>query len=337
MPAPDPARIRDDTLPQTLIEFTEHFADESRCAAVLRRWKYGGSFRCPGCTHDAYWYIASRKTDECRKCGRQTSLTAGTILHKTTKPLRLWFHAMYLFISTKQGLSASSLAQQIGVSFPTAWLWLAKIRSAVGRRMMKELSGVVEYDETWEGGVHEGHGGGRPRVGEKKALVGGAIEVVSGGKGFGRLRLASLRDGTTATFEAFFKEHVAPGSTLLTDDWASYPAAAKAARLEHMPTNCSKSEQKPHRILPGIHRVFSLLHRVLLTTYQGAVSMKHLPAYLAEFEFRFNRRHSSNRGLLFQRVLACAVAGAAPTYDEITSGPRAYRRQMREKPKPVVT
>lgn len=334
MPEVDAARLRDDKLPRTLAEFTTQFKDDGACAEVLRRWKYGGEFRCPRCRHDAAWFIESRKTDECRACGGQTSLTAGTVMHKSTKPLRLWFLAMYLFVSTKQGISATSLAQQIGVSYPTAWLWLAKLRGAVGRRSTTQLMGLVEYDDTWEGGVHEGKGGGRPKVGEKKALIGGAVELLSAKKGFGRIRLASLKDGTIPTFEQFFKEHVAPGSTLLTDDWASYPAAAKAAKLEHVATNVSKSDRKAHDILPGVHRIFSLVHRMLLATYQGAVSMKHLPAYLAEFEFRFNRRHSSSRGLLFQRVLACATVAAPPTYDDFTSGPPAYRRKRR---RPVVT
>jgi len=329
MPEVDAARVRDDALPRSLAEFTARFKDDAACAEVLRRWKYGGAFRCPRCGHDAAWFIESRRTDECRACGKQTSLTAGTVMHNSAKPLRLWFLAMYLFVSTKQGISATSLAQQIGVSYPTAWLWLAKLRCAVGRRATTQLAGLVEYDDTWEGGVHEGKGGGRPRVGEKKALIGGAVELLSKKKGFGRLRLASMKDGAIPSFEHFFKEHVAPGSTLFTDDWASYPAAAKAAKLRHVATNVSKSDRKAHDILPGVHRIFSLVHRVLLATYQGAVSMKHLPAYLAEFEFRFNRRHSSSRGLLFQRVLACATVGAPPTYDDFTSGPPAYRRKKR--------
>jgi transposase-like protein len=326
MPEVDAARVRDDALPKTLAEFVERFADDARCAEVLRRWKYGGAFRCPRCSHDAAWFIESRKTDECSACGKQTSLTAGTVMHNSPKPLRLWFLAMYLFVSTKQGISAESLRRQIGVTYPTAWLWLAKLRSAIGRRTTTQLMGMVEYDDTWEGGLHEGKGG-RPKVGEKKALIGGAVEVLD--EGFGRLRLASMKDGSIPTFAAFFKEHVAPGSTLLTDDWASYPAAAKAAQLEHVAVNVSKSDRKAHDILPGVHRVFSLVHRMLLATYQGAVSMKHLPSYLAEFEFRFNRRHSASRGLLFQRVLACATVGAPPTYDDFTSGPPAYRRRKR--------
>lgn len=320
---------RDDSLPQKLADFAVYFADEARCAEVLRRWKYAGPFRCPRCDHDAAWWIESRRLDQCRRCDRQTSLTAGTVMHKSKKPLRTWFLAMYLFIATKQGISATSLAQQIDVSYPTAWLWLHKLRSAIGRRTTEQLRGVVEFDDTWEGG-HDPGRGGRPKVGAKKALVAGAVEQRPDGKGFGRLRLATLPDGSADGCAPFLEEHIAPGTTLLTDDWRSYREAARDAGLDHIATNVSKSTRKAHEVLPGVHRVFSLMHRVLLTTYQGAVSMKHLPAYLDEIEFRFNRRLSKYRGLLFQRVLSCAVLRAPPTYAEITYGSPAYARRCRE-------
>lgn len=323
---------RDDSLPQKLAQFAVHFADEARCADVLRRWKYGGDFACPGCGHDAAWWIESRRLDQCRHCDKQTSLTAGTVMHKSKKPLSTWFLAMYLFIATKQGISATSLAQQIDVTYPTAWLWLHKLRSAVGQRTTEQLRGVVEFDDTWEGGLDSGPGG-RPKVGVKKALVAGAVERRKDGKGLGRVRLATLPDGSAKGCSPFLQEQVAPGATLLTDDWRSYREAARDAGLEHIATNISQSPHKAHEVLPAVHRVFSLMHRVLLATYQGAVSMKHLPAYLAEIEFRFNRRHSKHRGLLFQRVLSCAVLGAPPTYAEVTHGTPAYARRHRE-PRP---
>jgi len=320
---------RDDSLPRKLTDFVVYFADEAHCAAVLRRWKYGGPFRCPSCGHDAAWWIESRRLDQCRRCDKQTSLTAGTVMHKSKKPLRTWFLAMYLFIATKQGISATALAQQIDISYPTAWLWLHKLRSALGRRTTAQLRGLVEFDDTWEGG-RDPSLRGRPKVGPRKALVAGAIEWRQPGKGFGRVRLAALPDGSTEGCAPFLEEHVAPGSTLLTDDWRSYREAARAAGLKHIATNISKCPQKAHEVLPGVHRVFSLMHRVLLTTYQGAVSTKHLHAYLAEIEFRFNRRLSKYRGLLFQRVLSCAVLGTPPTYAEITHGQPAYARRRRE-------
>ena len=117
---------RDDTVPESLIAFQERFRSERACAKFLRRWKYGDAgFICPHCGGTKSWYLAARHLDECRSCGKQTSLTAGTMFHKSRKPLRLWFLAIYLFVSSKQGISAMDLRRKLGTSYPTAWTWLA--------------------------------------------------------------------------------------------------------------------------------------------------------------------------------------------------------------------
>ncbi len=318
MLAPEIPLLRDDSLPRSLAEFTLRFSDDEACAEVLRRWKYGDrGFVCPCCGGSTAWFLPSRRLDECRACHRQVSLTAGTILHGSRKPLRTWFLAIYLFGQSKQGISALELQRELGLgSYQTAWAWLHKLRCAVRMRSTSQLSDAVEADETWEGGLHEGNPG-RPTVGEKKALVAGAVEVSRDRRRWGRVRLASIPSGSAESLGEFLKEHVAKGTTLFTDDWRSYRQPAKDLELNHVPVNVSKSERNAHELLPAVHRVFSLLHRVLITTHQGGVGRKHLPAYLAEFEFRFNRRKSATRGLLFQRVLAVAVRRAPPFYWEI--------------------
>lgn len=320
MPADVLPLPRDDLLPGTLPEFAAKFSDDRACAALLRRWKYGeDGFLCPRCGGRTAWFLPSRRLDECVSCHKQVSLTAGTVMHGSHKPLRLWFFAMFLFVISKQGISAMDLSRQLGLSYPTAWTWLHKLRAAIGTRAKTMLHGVVEADETWEGGVEHGLLG-RPKVGKKKALIAGAIELMRI-KGWGRLRLQSVESASAASLGAFLHEHVAPGSTLLTDDWKSYRKPAAEAGYEHIATNVAKSPEKAHTILPGIHRVFSLLHRVLLTTYQGSVSRKHLQNYVEEFSFRFNRRRSRSRGLLFQRLLSAAVGGTPPCYWEILERP----------------
>lgn len=310
---------RDDSLPGTLPEFTRRFGSDRACAALLRRWKYGSrGFRCPSCGGRKAWHLPSRNVDECCSCLKQVSLTAGTVMHGTKKPLKLWFLALFLFVVSKQGISATDLGRQLGVSYPTAWTWLHKIRAAVGNRPKSKLSGVVEADETWEGGLEQGLPG-RPTVGKKKALIAGAIEVKR--SGWGRLRLKSVESGSSASLGAFLHENVERGSELHTDDWRSYRRPAAEAEYKHVATNFSKSPKAAHTVLTGIHRVFSLLHRVLLTTYQGAVSRKHLQNYVEEFAFRFNRRKSKSRGLLFQRVLSAAVLRAPPCRWEIHERP----------------
>ena len=309
---------RDDSLPGTLAEFVLRFSDEDSCAELLRRWKYGESgFVCPNCGGQEAWFLPSRRLDECRACHKQVSLTAGTVMHGTRKPLRLWFLAMYLFVSSKQGISALELQRELGLAkYETAWTWLHKLRNAIAMRPTEPLKGYVELDETWEGGLR-GNTGGRPNVGDGSALVMGAVEVSPKHACIGRVRLESIEDGSAATAKAFFKEHIEDGSVLFTDDWRSYRKPARELNHDHRPTNVSKADEDAHRILPAIHRVFSLVHRVLLGTYQGAVRRKYLPCYLAEYEFRFNRRTSRQRGLLFQRLLTCATRRSPPTHWEI--------------------
>jgi hypothetical protein len=309
---------RDDSLPGTLAEFVVKFSDEDACADLLRRWKYGErGFLCPRCGgHDA-WFLPSRRLDECCACHKHVSLTAGTVMHGTRKPLRLWFLAMYLFVSSKQGISALELQRELGLAkYQTAWTWLHKLRNAVAMRPTTPLKGRVEIDETWEGGLRRGKPG-RPKVSDRSALVMGAVEVAPNHACIGRVRLESIADGSAAVAGAFFKEHIEAGSVLFSDDWCSYRTPAKDLKHDHRPTNVSKSDEPAHIVLPAIHRVFSLLHRVLLGTYQGGVRRKYLPCYLAEYEFRFNRRTSKQRGLLFQRLLTCATRRSPPVYWEI--------------------
>ena len=135
MPAPVIPFPRDDSLPGTLAEFVVTFSDEERCAKLLRRWKYGDDgFRCPRCDARHAWFLPSRRLDECSQCHLQVSLTAGTVMHGSRKPLRLWFLAMYLLTQTKNGVSALELSRQLGLSYNSAWRMKQKLMQA-----MKEL------------------------------------------------------------------------------------------------------------------------------------------------------------------------------------------------------
>ncbi len=140
---------RDELFPGTLTEFIAIYGDEGACARFLRRWKYGEQgFRCPRCGHHQAWFLSSRRIDQCMACRKQVSLTAGTVMHGTRKPLALWFLAIYEFVVSKQGVSALELSRRLGVSYPTAWTWLHKLRCAALNRPKTMLRGTVEADET---------------------------------------------------------------------------------------------------------------------------------------------------------------------------------------------
>ena len=166
----------------------------------------------------------------------------------------------------------------------------------------ERLSGQVEVDETYIGGLEEGvHG----RQTDTKALV--IIACEERGRGVGRIRLRHIPDASGASIQAFIQEAIEPGSVVHTDGWEGY-GGVKAMGYKHKVTVLSRRRRLPSDLLPRVHLVASLLKRWLLGTHQGAVSREHLAYYLDEFTFRFNRRKSKSRGKLFYRLIQQAVA-----------------------------
>ena len=300
--------------PKTLIEFQAEFPDEEHCWSTLRQARWPQGFRCPRCGHDQSSWIASRRLSQCRRCRHQASVTAGTILHRTRVPLRIWFLAIFFVARHKQGISALQLQRDTGLgSYQTAWTLLHKLRSALGERPGKSLRGLVEVDETYVGSTHE-HGlrGGR-EVGHK-TIVGAAVEQRP--HTAGSLRLKVLEG---ITFERDLGPFVhgaidAEKTTLRTDGLRSYlPFAAQGIphdrQIEGHRTRASE-------ILPWVHVVFTNLKAWLRGTFHG-VSKKYMQRYLDEFTYRFNRRWLEKD--LFGFVLARAALGAPLPYRQLTA------------------
>jgi hypothetical protein len=165
----------------------------------------------------------------------------------------------------------------------------------------ERLSGEIEVDATFVGGVEKG-GGRRPKG--KKALV--AIAAQVHGTGIGRIRLAIVRHSSADTLESFVQQSIAPGSVVITDGLPSY-LGLKAAGDVHRQRVVRGSGKEADTLLPRVHRVASLLKRWLLGTHQGRGERQHLSYDLDEFTFRFNRRTSRSRGRLFYRLMEQAV------------------------------
>jgi transposase-like protein len=252
-------------------------------------------------------------------------VTAGTIFDRTRTPLTVWFTACWLFATGKDGISALSLKRTLAIgSYQTAWAMLHRLRSVLVRPGRDRLSGRVEVDETYIGGQEAGLSGGRAPG--KKVLTGIAIEVLKP-KGFGRCRIRPLTDGSAASLHPFVTDFIQPGATVITDGWQGYCGLDQRGYL-HQPCNQRAARacgEDPGELLPGVHRVASLAKRWLLGTHQGAVDRAHLASYLNEFTFRFNRRHSRSRGMVFYRVLELAVAHEPVYYKDLvtTQRPRA--------------
>ncbi len=300
----------DEDFPCTLEEFRERFDSEAACIAymVMLRWPDG--FSCPRCGFNQGWSM-SRGLILCRGCRYQISVTAGTIFHRSRKPLRLWFEAMWHITSQKYGANALGLQRVLGLgSYNTAWRWLHRLRRAMVRPGREKLTGTIEIDETYIGGKKPGK---RGRGAENKALVAIAVEDTAHEttKGIGRIRLARIPDASGNSLLPFIQQNVGTGSLVRTDGWTGYAGVTKVG-YEHLRVSSKQ--------LIISHLSISLLKRWLLGTYQGAVQAHQLDYYLDEFTFRFNRRTSASRGKLFYRLVQQAVATGPIPGAEIVGG-----------------
>lgn len=304
--------------PATWRDFRLQFPDDAACAAYLEQLRWRDGFRCPRCQSTKGWRTADARWS-CGGCARRVSVTAGTVFDRTRTPLAEWFAAAWYVTNQKHGASALGLQRVLGFgSYQTAWAMLHKLRTAMVRPGRDGLKGEVEVDETFVGGV--AHGGKRGRAAARKSIVVIAVEVLSP-KGFGRVRMRCVPNASGASLVPFVCDVVEPGSTVLTDGWRGYDELFRKG-YTHRQIAISATGDPAHVSLPAVHRVASLLKRWLLGTHQGSVDPVHLQAYLDEFTFRFNRRSSRRRGMLFYRLLELAVGASPAPYRTLVGRPR---------------
>jgi transposase-like protein len=249
-------------------------------------------------------------------------VTAGTLFDRRRTPLTVWFTACWMFATGKDGMSALSVQRALEIgSYPTAWAMLHRLRSVLVRPGRERLRGMVEVDETVIGGEEAGLRGGRARG--KKVLTGIAVEVTYP-RGMGRCRMAPLSDASAKSLHAFVTDHVEPGATVITDAWQGYRGLEEIGYVhDRRSQRAARARgEDPGELLPAVHRVASLIKRWLLGTHQGSVEPAHLPSYMNEFVFRFNRRRSRSRGLLFYRVLELAIAHDPVRYRALVTNPQ---------------
>ena len=300
----------------TFSEFTNRFANEEQCREYLYQLRWPEGFACPKCGEAEEAWSVGGILYTCKKCRHQTSVIAGTIFQDTRKPLKEWFTAIWWVTTQKNGASAMGLQRVLGLkSYTTAWTWLQKIRKAMVYPNRKKLIGTVEVDECYIGGVE--HDGKRGRgATENKSIVVIGVELLEGKNQLGRIRMKVVPDVSGASLvEKFVMENVEPGSTVITDGWSGFSSLGTSGYTHVVPKKFEVDD--PENILPHVHMIVSLLKRWLLGTHQGAVQETHLQAYLDEYVFRFNRRKSANRGLLFYRLLECAMQIHPVTQDEL--------------------
>src|SRR5271155_5189671 len=330
---------------RSLAEFQKAFADEASCASFLfkRRWPAG--FVCPACGKRRANALKTRpRLFECLDCGRQTSLTAGTVMHRSRLPLTTWFQDAHLMTTHSNGMSALQLEAKLGVTYKTAktaCLLTQKLRRSMIDPNRELLEGVVEVDQTeipfrvGDTFFERGNAG--------KILIVGAVEVIDrdtnkskprrkGAKYLdtrsGRLRLAMIADNSAASIEAFVRANVKLGATLLTDGHASYPGLSGDYRHDPRIVGAMAA----NIALPWSHRAFALLKRWGLGTYHG-LRRKHVDTYLDEFVFRYNRRFY--RHVSFETLLGLAAHHVSASYWDIVNqvNPRKGARTIRLAPR----
>jgi transposase-like protein len=316
--------------PKSLPEFQQLFPNDAACASYLEKARGPEGFTCPHCrVIGEPFRVASRPgVLTCRKCRRQTALTAGTVMERSHTPLSTWFWAAYLVASQTTGMSAVQFQRQLGLSrYETAFGILHKLRAAMVRPNQDRIGGRrgehVEVDETWIGGRTRGEGRGV----HHKVLVACAVEVRhrkpgtaqdtrKEGRYAGRVRLAVASDRSAKQLCGFVESAVEPGTLTVTDDWSGYASLRKRGYDHHPIAECGDPEVSDE-FLPMIHLVFSNLKTWLSGTHHG-VSPKHLQAYLNEFTFRFNRRFYPFNA--FRSLLGIAGEVSSPTFSALYSG-----------------
>jgi len=299
-------------LPRSLTEFEQRFGDEDACAEYLAGVRWPNGFACPRCGGGKAWRLESKPwTYQCVGCGRQTSVTAGTIMHHSKLPLTTWFWAAYVMATQPNGISALQLQRELSLgSYKTAWLLCTKLRRAMAAPGRNLLSGLVEvgsteitcrskHDRAVENGSSE-HG---------KLLIAGALEVQD--LRLGRIRLSAMPDDSAASLHAFLAINLAPDATAQTGGDGSH-SDGPAVKDDPRASGASDARQPSARV----HRIFSDLKVWALSVYHG-LRRRHLQSYLDEFVYRFNRRR--NRHAAFPALLG-SVAGHQPvTYDTLVS------------------
>ena len=297
----------------TLKDLTQMFSTDEQCRALLKklRWPYG--VECLRCKSKDIFELTDYGKFECRECGYQFSVTTQTIFHDTHLPLDTWFMAILLLVEARKGMSANQIKRTLGIgSYKTAWYLCHRIRAAMKEVDQPMLDGTVEIDETYVGG--KSHGAGMRGRGSAKEIVIGLRQRN------GDLRFFRAEDVKHGTLAKYIRENVSKDvDVIVTDELISYPWAmddAGVAKDKH-----KTIRHGDHVYVDGdihtntVENAFSLLKRGIMGTWHK-ISAKHLPAYLTEMEFRFNRRKNPN---LFLDTLRHMVTAPVLTFEKLTA------------------
>lgn len=315
--------------PETLSDAIKYFADPDRALQFVAsiRWADGKAI-CPVCKSTDAGFLSTRRLWKCRECGKQFSVKVGTIFEDSALGFDKWLPAFWMIVNAKNGISSYELHRAIGVTQKSAWFMLHRIRLAIQSGSIIKMSGEVEADETYIGGLgrnmHRGRKAknivGRGTVG--KAIVMGLLER-SPEKRKSRVKLAHVETSRRHIVQGEIRQHVEPGSEVFTDTLRSYNGLAQD--YIHQAINHAECYAKGKVHTNGMENFWSLLKRTIKGTYVS-VEPFHLFRYLDEQAFRFNERETNDAGrflkgiagiigkrLEYMKLIGKQVSGGSPT------------------------
>lgn len=286
------------------MDFQRRFDSQKTCLQTIYDYRWPRGFICPYCQHDDGKWLSKRHVIQCSLCRRQTSITAGTLFHKTKIPLVKWFSLIFLMSQDKGGVSTVRAADLLGMHYTTVWNMMHKVREAMSKKIEREmLSGFVEIDDAFYGGRTKGKPG---RALQNKRQVVVMVERLQFGAGDAALVMLHNQSGDA--FKQAVVEHVEPMSHIRTDGYSYNGTLYNVGKLDMRTIGQNYSEDGP---LKNVDRVISLSKRFLIGTYHQFCARAHLKRFLAEYTFRFNRRYKWCQ--LFSRVVAaCALCPPVP-------------------------
>jgi hypothetical protein len=268
--------------------FERQYGTEEQCRAVVVASRWPGGFACPACGGRKYSMVKTRDLFQCTACRRQTSPIAGTIFAATKLPLRTWFRAMYHMTQSKQGISSIELGRRLGVRQSTAWTIKHKLQQVMMERdATKRLTGRVEIDDAYLGGERSGGKRGRGAPGKTPFLA--AVETTPDGKPV-RLKLRRVASFCGRAISGFAKRSLDPACMVVSDGLACFGSVTDAGCAHEAIRTGSGPAAARTPAFKWVNTALGNIKAAIVGTYR-AISSKHVPRYLAEFEYRFNRRY----------------------------------------------
>ncbi len=272
----------------SLVEFFQQYGQEEQCRDQFFKWRWANGFECPLCCCREYCTLKTRELYQCNRCRHQTSLTSGTILEASKLPFTTWFLGMYLITQTKNGISALELSRQLGISYNASWRLKHKLMQVMKERDdSRPLQGHVQMDDAYWGG--EKHGGKRGRGSENKHPFVAAVQTNEENHPL-YMRFSMVTSFRKKELEFWARKHLGSDTCcVVSDGLGAFTGIADAGHPHTAVVTGGGHESMDNELFTWVNTMIGNVKNSLKGSYHS-INPKHLPRYLAEYCYRFNRR-----------------------------------------------